>query len=147
MSAEPMVFDVPDVDRAVAMLLLGVIAELRDKSLMCTEAVKSALWHTLFETVEDGGQIRITGRSKISDETLNWLAQASGRDFIATVLAHMSESLQTETLDAWDANPNERPALLAGLRRWQEEFKLLWREMVERGERPLMTVLKERGVA
>lgn len=145
--AAPVVYEVPEADRPVAMLLLGVLAELRDKDLLSAESVISALWHTLYETTEVNGQLRITGRSKISDRTLSWLATVSGRDFIATVLAHMNAELQTQTLDAWDANPAEKPQILAGLRRWQEDFKRVWREMVERGERPLLQVLKERGVA
>jgi len=140
--AQPQVYDLPEIDRVPALLLLGVIGELRDKGLLCTDSVTSALWHALFETREDQGRLAITGRSKISDETLRWLAGAHPRDFIATILAHMDADLQASTLAQWRARPQERAEIVAGLRRWQEQFRSLWQQMVNSGQRPLMQVLK-----
>lgn len=139
---QPQVYNLPEVDRVPALLLLGVIGELREKHLLCTESVTSALWHALFETREAGGRLSITGRSKISDGTLRWLAAVHPRDFIATILSHMDVELQASTLAQWRAVPQEKSEIVAGLRRWQEQFRRVWQEMVNSGQRPLMQVLK-----
>jgi hypothetical protein len=54
----------------------------------------------------------------------------------------MDADLQASTLAQWRARPQERAEIVAGLRRWQEQFRSLWQQMVNSGQRPLMQVLK-----
>lgn len=145
---QPQKFDFPAIDQPAALLFLASMQELREKKMIYTGSVVSLLWHALFVLKElaahpggdapvlrtaDGKYWLLTNQPKLSDVTVRWLASVHPQDFLYTLLCSVDAGAQARITQGWRDNPDEKPQIVAGLRKFQDEFKSLLHTLVSRG--------------